>query len=166
MSGYDNNLLARVARDAAEHLVIGERRRQVEAEGYDPEHDDEHTAGELADAAACYIQDPGEGECHCEDPPPYWPWEEEHWKPSPEESGITGRVRELVKGTALALAEIERLIRADMRDQALVPDIADLVDRIRRGPGAPKGPQPCTQCHGDPMRRATCWHCDNTGVEP
>jgi hypothetical protein len=34
--------------------IAAERRRQVEAEGWTPEHDDEHFKGELGDAAACY----------------------------------------------------------------------------------------------------------------
>ncbi|MCT5529908.1 hypothetical protein LZL70_30340, partial [Pseudomonas aeruginosa] len=34
--------------------VQAERRRQVEAEGWTPEHDDEHSHGQMARAAACY----------------------------------------------------------------------------------------------------------------
>ncbi|KAB2676748.1 hypothetical protein F9K85_09640 [Brucella tritici] len=34
--------------------VLAERKRQVEAEGWTPEHDDTHTGGEMAGAAACY----------------------------------------------------------------------------------------------------------------
>lgn len=34
--------------------VLAERRRQVSAEGWTPEHDDTHTGGEMAGAAACY----------------------------------------------------------------------------------------------------------------
>lgn len=34
--------------------VLAERRRQIEAEGWTPEHDDEHSNGELSDAAGCY----------------------------------------------------------------------------------------------------------------
>lgn len=32
--------------------VVSERRRQIYEEGWSPEHDDEHTDGSLADAAA------------------------------------------------------------------------------------------------------------------
>lgn len=32
-----------------------ERRRQIEEEGWTPEHDDQHDAGQLAIAAACYL---------------------------------------------------------------------------------------------------------------
>lgn len=34
--------------------VQAERRRQIEAEGWTPEHDDEHSHGQMARAAACY----------------------------------------------------------------------------------------------------------------
>jgi len=34
-------------------LIAAERRRQIEAEGWTPEHDDEHTRGQIALAAAC-----------------------------------------------------------------------------------------------------------------
>ena len=86
--------------------VIAERRRQIEAEGWSPSHDDEHEGCELAMAAACYAGNaggyswmdgwPGEN---------LWPWSRDHWKPS------TAR-RDLVKAAALILAEIERLDRA------------------------------------------------------
>ncbi|MFW6155839.1 MAG: hypothetical protein ACOC7J_00855 [Armatimonadota bacterium] len=35
-------------------LIAAERERQIREEGWTPEHDDEHDAGELADAAASY----------------------------------------------------------------------------------------------------------------
>ncbi|HHQ2810285.1 TPA: hypothetical protein ACSPM7_005427 [Pseudomonas aeruginosa] len=102
-----------------------ERRRQVEAEGWTPEHDDEHDSGELAAAGAAYAlhaadhlnpYSQGDGG---DEAPSCWPWhdgiagrgegpektEPAWWKPS------TPR-RDLVKACALALAEIERLDRA------------------------------------------------------
>lgn len=42
------------ARDAAIERIAAERTRQIEREGYTPEHDDTHDGGELALAAACY----------------------------------------------------------------------------------------------------------------
>lgn len=82
--------------------VLAERRRQVEVEGWTPEHDDEHTHGELAGAAACYAY----GEMIRPDTGAIlWHWDEEWWKPS-------DRRRELVKAGALILAEIDRLDRA------------------------------------------------------
>src|SRR5665213_827262 len=35
-------------------LIAHERKRQIETEGWTPEHDDAHTLGELAAAGACY----------------------------------------------------------------------------------------------------------------
>ncbi|MGT0006066.1 hypothetical protein ACVNNF_11175 [Pseudomonas aeruginosa] len=83
--------------------VQAERRRQVEAEGWTPEHDDEHNGGELADAAACYALSAAGWSTYAARE--RWPWPLEWWKPS------TAR-RDLVKASALALAEIERLDRA------------------------------------------------------
>ncbi|MBG4399177.1 hypothetical protein I4940_00005 [Pseudomonas aeruginosa] len=83
--------------------VQAERRRQITAEGWTPEHDDEHDNGEMALAAASYA-----AYAHTEpsgDLPFCWPWDKDWWKPS------TAR-RDLVKACALALAEIERLDRA------------------------------------------------------
>lgn len=81
--------------------VLAERRRQVAAEGWTPEHDDAHSNGEMARAAACYaspLTTP-------HDTLPYgWPWSSAWWKPSSYR-------RNLVKAAALLLAEIERLDR-------------------------------------------------------
>ena len=82
--------------------ILTERRRQIEAEGWAPEHDDEHGAGEMAAAAACYALNAAG--CGCE-VARNWPWDGSWWKPS------TAR-RDLVKAAALILAEIERLDRA------------------------------------------------------
>lgn len=82
--------------------VIAERRRQIETEGWTPEHDDEHGAGEMAAAAACYALNAAG--CGCE-VARNWPWDGSWWKPT------TSR-RDLVKAGALVLAEIERLDRA------------------------------------------------------
>ncbi len=82
--------------------VQAERKRQVEVEGWTPEHDDEHNGGELADAAACYALSAAGWSTYAARE--RWPWPLEWWKPS------TAR-RDLVKACALALAEIERLDR-------------------------------------------------------
>ena len=88
--------------------VLAERRRQIEVEGWTPEHDDEHDGGELACAAAAYALDAGDK--LDQRPPDFWPWyggrprEARWWKPS-------DRRRNLVKAGALILAEIERLDR-------------------------------------------------------
>ncbi|EPG3670958.1 hypothetical protein OPQ97_002196 [Pseudomonas aeruginosa] len=88
--------------------VQAERRRQINAEGWTPEHDDEHADGQMARAAACYAlagsSAPNDGTAALL-VSLAWPWDEQWWKPS------TAR-RDLVKACALALAEIERLDRA------------------------------------------------------
>ncbi|HGN0763429.1 hypothetical protein ACLBSR_24685 [Pseudomonas aeruginosa] len=88
--------------------VQAERRRQITAEGWTPEHDDEHADGQMARAAACYAlagsSAPNDGTAALL-VSLAWPWDEQWWKPS------TPR-RDLVKACALALAEIERLDRA------------------------------------------------------
>jgi len=89
--------------------VIGERARQVEGEGWTPEHDDQHDAGEIATAAALYAMESG----HLGIPlsarisglPKAWPWSREWWKPKDRRS-------DLVRAAALIIAEIERLDRA------------------------------------------------------
>ncbi|WP_208851972.1 hypothetical protein [Pectobacterium odoriferum] len=95
--------------------VIAERQRQISAEGWTPEHDDEHSMGELALAGSCYAYAagclfPGGGLGYHEWPSlKFWPWGEECWKPSNPR-------RDLVKAGALILAEIERLDRAEAKD--------------------------------------------------
>jgi hypothetical protein len=96
--------------------ITAERQRQIDEEGWSPEHDDAHTNGELAKAAACYAwiaaQSDGVrslfGKGH---PPPTWPdsWDGDWWKPST-------RRRDLIKSTALNIAEIERLDRLAARE--------------------------------------------------
>ena len=82
--------------------VAAERRRQIEAEGWTPEHDDEHSVGELAKAAACYaLVSAG---FNPDATINVWPWHRLWWKPSDKR-------RNLVKAGALILAEIERLDR-------------------------------------------------------
>ncbi|MDM4570248.1 hypothetical protein [Klebsiella michiganensis] len=89
---------------AAAADVLAERQRQITAEGWTPEHDDEYEHGELADAAGCYALSSELFDCAGEPPRP-WPWPDEWWKPG-------NRRRDLVKAGALILAEIERIDRA------------------------------------------------------
>jgi hypothetical protein len=84
--------------------VLAERQRQVTAEGWTPEHDDEHANGDLALAAAWYAASAG-GVPWSDDVPSFWPWADQWWKPT------TPR-RDLVKARALIIAEIERIDRA------------------------------------------------------
>lgn len=96
----------------AELDVIAERQRQMSAEGWTPEHDDEYLSGVLALAANCYClasQFPNSSER--DSTPSLWPFDEKWWKPT------TPR-RDLVKAAALILAEIERLDRANAKEAA------------------------------------------------
>jgi hypothetical protein len=104
------------ATDAARDL-LAERARQVLHEGWTPEHDDEHSGGEMADAAGVYALHAGGHDMQMSDgsPSAYWPWAKEWWKPS-------DRRRNLVKAGALILAEIERLDRAAERAPAAQGD--------------------------------------------
>ena len=107
-------------------LITEERDRQISQEGWTHEHDDDHEAGELARAAACYALPPRARKMEtryeerdnargCSDPyqpytvnvrvPILWPWEAEWWKPSADP------VRNLAKAGALIAAEIDRLQR-------------------------------------------------------
>lgn len=95
--------------------VIGdiamERARQIEDEGWTPEHDDQHDSGELCGAAAAYALYT-QTELHPSakpsdwdgEPPPGWCWEAGWFKPT------TPR-RNLIKAAALIVAEIERIDR-------------------------------------------------------
>jgi hypothetical protein len=112
-------ILARASESHAEGLtaaardVLAERRRQVEAEGWTPEHDDQHIPGTLAQAASCYIEWNGwETEYQRDGAIPInWPWAAAWWKPSDDPR------RNLEKAGALILAEIERLDRAALAAQ-------------------------------------------------
>ena len=89
--------------------IFAERKRQIDVEGWTPEHDDAHSDGEMAIAAACYATAPSmtriEREWVPPDTPKNWPWHFSWWNP-----GV--RRRNLVKAGALIVAEIERLDRA------------------------------------------------------
>ena len=87
--------------------VLAERNRQIKAEGWTPEHDDEHAHGEMALAASCYAeQGPAPYGVSYPTIPARWPWDGDWWKPKDYRSN-------LVRAAALLLAEIERLDRAD-----------------------------------------------------
>ncbi len=112
--------------------IAAERQRQIDKEGWTPEHDDQHGAGELAIAAALYAAAPVDlrtvERCDCgavESVGDPWPW----WNATDVSGGrgefpIHGHERawdkreehderrRLVIAGALIVAEIERLDRA------------------------------------------------------
>ncbi|KVT40564.1 hypothetical protein [Burkholderia ubonensis] len=100
----DENVAPRAPLTNAVRDVLAERRRHVEQEGWTPEHDDQHTDGAMARAAACYAYPELTAIAGLR----IWPWDTTWWKPS------TPR-RNLVKAVALGIAEIERLDRAAAR---------------------------------------------------
>ncbi len=91
--------------------VAAERRRQIEVEGWSPDHDSTHSSGEMAQAAACYaagepifkaIDNGDPGYERFINYLPFWPWANFWWKPQ-------DRRRDLIRAAALIVAEIERL---------------------------------------------------------
>lgn len=100
-----------------EHIILEiarERERQMAEEGWTPEHDDTHTDGEMARAAAQYAKIGATNweARHAQTlkaegvlPPVNWPWAAEWWKPKDPR-------RNLIRAAALLIAEIERLDRA------------------------------------------------------
>lgn len=93
-------------------LIAAERQRQIEEEGWTPEHDADHSDKQLAHAAKAYIieyERPWEGEGFA--PPLAWPWHADWWKPRDP-------IRNLVKAGALIAAEIDRLHAMSATDRA------------------------------------------------
>jgi hypothetical protein len=102
--------------------IAAERQRQIEVEGWTPEHDDKHDNEELRFAAACYALGTPDISFEYTHGAPnrngtlstlrgiatrtIWPWEREWWRPGK-------RRRDLVKAGALIVAEIERLDRLE-----------------------------------------------------
>lgn len=102
-------------------LIAEERRRQVEVEGWTPEHDQGHVEGELALVAALYatpiplysvnVDDDRKNErtgnrgvtMEADDP---WP---AGWGAAWDKRGRVDRIRLLVMAGALIAAEIDRL---------------------------------------------------------
>lgn len=97
-------------------LIAEERESQINAEGWTPEHDEQHREGQIAYAASAYAlyhglktTFPPESfeKLHLEkQATAEWPWGAEWWKPSDDP------VRNLVKAGALIAAEIDRITRA------------------------------------------------------
>ncbi len=98
-------------------LIAEERTRQITEEGWAPSHDDSHSRGELAGAAACYALNacgfikPHLAEAYRTNVTHtvrLWPWGISWWKP-------TNPIRDMVKAGALIAAEIDRLQRLETK---------------------------------------------------
>jgi hypothetical protein len=95
-------------------LIAAERQRQIDVEGWTPEHDDAHARREILWAGICYAKytsallyaEQAKITTPSQTTPHEWPWNDEWWKPSPDP------IRNLVKAGALLAAEIDHLQRA------------------------------------------------------
>lgn len=109
--GYEHNGVLPSRLTQAIRDVMAEREHQIVDLGFGPEHDDEHNANELPQAAGAYMMNvaarlhPGDGVGYV-DPPPWWPWEAHFWKPQ------TTRA-DLVRAVALGIAAIEKMDREE-----------------------------------------------------
>lgn len=95
-------------------LIADERIRQQTEEGWTPEHDDSHTTGEMALAAAVYAMPREDRNKHILNETVaevFWPWDAEWFKPA-NPRNPNARIGELAKAGALIAAEIDRLQRA------------------------------------------------------
>lgn len=101
-------------------LIADERTRQIEVEGWTPEHDAEHVTGCLAVAGASYAlsmaaEVGGEHErwrdVYRDQAERVWPFDAEWRKVSSDP------IRNLVKAGALIAAEIDRIQRITAKDQ-------------------------------------------------
>lgn len=108
----------RVDMDGAK-LIAAERERQIVAEYWTPQHDDQHRLAELTLAGFSYASLAasqvrlGAG-CVNERLPVYWPWDEAWWRPSEDP------IRNLIKAGALIAAEIDRLQRAQQTNGGML----------------------------------------------
>lgn len=125
--------------------IAAERRRQVEEEGFDARHDDQHGDGAMARAAAAYAAhsarfDGAEalgGKYQIKAPPGEWPWAWRWWRPKDPR-------RDLIRAGALIVAEIERRDRATLKAQEAAPP-SDQAGR-KLGPACWTSPGGCSSC--------------------
>jgi hypothetical protein len=93
--------------------IAAERQRQIEVEGWTPEHDDQHINEELASAAAYYALPSAERkDLESTVAVDLWPWDSRWCKLTPDD-----RIRELEKAGALIAAEIDRLRRLSEKER-------------------------------------------------
>ena len=89
--------------------VMLERQRQIDVEGFTPEHDDHHRQPcDLALAASAYAINTV---YPMDNPSWWWPWKRQWWKPKDER-------RDLVRAAALLVARIEQIDREDAANAA------------------------------------------------
>lgn len=89
-------------------LISQERQKQMDMYGFDADHDDDHSAGEIVAAAECYMVY-GTNPRFQTSAPMLWPWKD-IWYPT----GMN-QIRALTKAGALIAAEIDRLQRKQVQ---------------------------------------------------
>jgi len=110
-------------------LIVNERRRQIEQEGWTPDHDDKHDGNQIAMAAACYASPVplrahievscGCREASCQHPFGVHKWVEAWpWDKNADKRVKLSRIRQLVIAAALCAAEIDRLQRNPAEEEA------------------------------------------------
>lgn len=87
----------------AMQLIINERNRQVEVEGYDYERDDSYVKHELYNAGLAY---------HLNDIR-FWPWDKQYFKPT------GNKINDFIKAGALYHAELDRINRMDEQPEEI-----------------------------------------------
>lgn len=103
--------------------IANERKRQIDVEGWDLEHDDiANNDEQLARAAAIYAL-PDDYRHFDFEIRNIFPWDMSWWKPVPN-----NRIRELEKAGALIVAEIDRLKRVDANLK-----VRGLIEEVKRG---------------------------------
>lgn len=106
-------------------LIVAERQRHFDVEGWTPEHDDQWIHGELAVAAACYaVHRLGLILVR-----KVWPWDRSWWKPTDE-------ITDLKKAGALLAAEIDRLKRTEVVKPKVTNDGGEFTNRWIASPGS------------------------------
>lgn len=113
-AGNSPNAVSKAIKD-----VVSERNRQKNEEFYSDAQDDSYVNNELTRASASYVNHVvGRSWIHLSKPsvyqseivPDLWPWSEQSWKPkSPRQ--------DLVRATALLLADIDRLDRQELSSE-------------------------------------------------
>jgi len=113
-------------------LVKAERLKQINKHGYTPEHDDEHTDGSIADAAACYAAttDPYE-KGHFGKFRALWRWDFNYYKKEEKT-----RKDQIITACSMLMAEWERLERIE--EKATVNLCADCIYDLAVCKGSPK----------------------------
>jgi hypothetical protein len=131
--------------------IAKERQRQIDEEGWTPEHDDEHESGAMALAAACYAtpkrlyyQYDTSRSCIFADP---WPWNDSWDKrlccgsrrsngnvqPDPETFTDEERIELLTKAGALIAAEIDRLLRRQAKIKNTAAAVETMAQELEDG---------------------------------